>query len=211
MSPATARSARKRDAILEAAKQAFLGHGFAAANLDDIAAAASASKVTIYSHFNSKENLFTCVLQQVIAAHSVGGPPLDPAVDSSELHSVLTAIGIDLIETVLDEEVLALRRIMIAEQPRHPAFADLWRRTTVVAATDSLTDYFAALQVRGTIADTDPRAVASQFLWMLIGDAIDSVLLGGATRPPEAQTIAEATATTIVRAYAVPPRRVSAV
>ena len=152
MPSATARSARKRDAILEAAKLAFLRHGFAAANLDDIAAAAEVSKVTIYSHFNSKEKLFTSVLDWVIAGRSTGGPPLDPTVDVSELHDALTAIGVDLVQTALDPEVLALRRIMIAEQPRHPLFAELWRRTTVVAATDSLIDYFAAMQRRGTIA-----------------------------------------------------------
>lgn len=204
MPSATARSARKRDAILEAAKLAFLRHGFAAANLDDIAAAAEVSKVTIYSHFNSKEKLFTSVLDWVIAGRSTGGPPLDPTVDVSELHDALTAIGVDLVQTALDPEVLALRRIMIAEQPRHPLFAELWRRTTVVAATDSLIDYFAAMQRRGTITDAEPHAVASQFLWMLIGDPIDSGLLFGVSRLPEARDIAAAVATTIVRAYEMP-------
>lgn len=206
MPTATVRSVHKRDAILRAARDAFLRDGFAAGNLDDIAAAAKVSKVTIYSHFGSKENLFTSVLEWVIAARSTGGPPLDPGIDPSRLRAALTAIGLDVVQTVRSKEVVALRRVLIAEQPRHPSFAEAWRRATTVATTAALGDYFAGLQQRGAISDdADAGVVASQFLWMLIGDSLDAGLLGGAPRPPGARATAQDAATTILRAYGTQP------
>lgn len=48
----------KRAAILDAAKAMFTQHGFAGASMDQIAAEAGVSKLTVYSHFGDKETLF---------------------------------------------------------------------------------------------------------------------------------------------------------
>src|SRR6478672_3702293 len=48
----------KGAAILEAAKRLFLSQGFEAISMDQIAAEAGVSKLTVYSHFGDKETLF---------------------------------------------------------------------------------------------------------------------------------------------------------
>ena len=48
----------KRAAILDAAKAMFTELGFEGASMDQIAAAAGVSKLTVYSHFGDKEALF---------------------------------------------------------------------------------------------------------------------------------------------------------
>lgn len=48
----------KRAAILEAAKQMFTAHGYDGASMDQIAAEAGVSKLTVYSHFGDKMTLF---------------------------------------------------------------------------------------------------------------------------------------------------------
>jgi len=48
----------KRAAILDAAKAMFTELGFERASMDQIAAAAGVSKLTVYSHFGDKEALF---------------------------------------------------------------------------------------------------------------------------------------------------------
>ena len=76
--------------------------------------------MTIYSHFGSKEGLFIQVLEQVIAERSTDTPSLDGDVDEAELVDTLMAIAVDLVETVQDPEVVGLRRVLVAEQPRRP-------------------------------------------------------------------------------------------
>lgn len=53
----------KRAAILEAAKQMFTQGGFDGASMDQIAAAAGVSKLTVYSHYGDKEALFIAVVK----------------------------------------------------------------------------------------------------------------------------------------------------
>lgn len=53
----------KRAAILEAAKQMFTQHGFDGVSMDQIAAAAGVSKLTVYSHYGDKEALFVAVVK----------------------------------------------------------------------------------------------------------------------------------------------------
>ena len=53
----------KRGAILEAALQVFARHGYAAARMSDIAAAAGVGKGTVYLYFSSKEDLLMGVFE----------------------------------------------------------------------------------------------------------------------------------------------------
>lgn len=54
-------SARSR--ILEAARGAFISHGYAGANMRDIAREAEVSMGGLYHYFSNKEELFRCLLQ----------------------------------------------------------------------------------------------------------------------------------------------------
>jgi TetR/AcrR family transcriptional repressor of mexJK operon len=194
-------SQRKSRAVLGAAKRSFLERGFTATNLDEVASAAGVSKMTIYSHFGSKERLFIAVLEAVIAERSGSGPALDADIDEAGLDEALTAIAADLVETVQDAEVVGLRRVLVAEQPRQPGLASAWRRSTVLAAVDALADYFGALQRRGLLAEVDPTVLATQFLWMLIGDPLDARLLDPQAPRPAADAQAQEVVRTVLSAY----------
>ncbi len=58
-SPGRPKDLAKRAAILEAAERLFLQHGFEGVSMDQIAATAEVSKLTVYSHFGDKDTLFT--------------------------------------------------------------------------------------------------------------------------------------------------------
>jgi TetR/AcrR family transcriptional repressor of mexJK operon len=58
LAPGRPKDLAKRAAILDAAKQMFTQHGFDGVSMDQIAAAAGVSKLTVYSHFGDKEALF---------------------------------------------------------------------------------------------------------------------------------------------------------
>jgi AcrR family transcriptional regulator len=53
----------KRAAILAAAKSLFIRNAFAGTSMDAIAADAGVSKLTVYSHFGDKDNLFREVIR----------------------------------------------------------------------------------------------------------------------------------------------------
>jgi AcrR family transcriptional regulator len=55
-------------AILRAAGELFTARGFAATSIDDIAGRASVAKGAVYHHFESKEQIFARVFEQMTAA-----------------------------------------------------------------------------------------------------------------------------------------------
>lgn len=54
----------KRQLILQAAKVLFLKNGFHGSSMNQIAKSAGVTKLTVYNHFQDKENLFTCAIAQ---------------------------------------------------------------------------------------------------------------------------------------------------
>src|SRR5215218_9260655 len=54
----------KPRAILDAAAELFLTHGFAAVSMDAVAHQASVSKATLYAHFPGKDALFAAMLAE---------------------------------------------------------------------------------------------------------------------------------------------------
>ena len=73
--PAGLRAERKRRAIVAAAREIFVRRGYDA-GMDLIAEAAGVSKVTIYNHFGSKEQLFTEVIGEAFEQAVAGAPDL---------------------------------------------------------------------------------------------------------------------------------------
>jgi AcrR family transcriptional regulator len=57
--------AARPEAILRGAARAFARAGYAATSMEDIAAASGITKLIVYRHFDSKEELYRAVLQRV--------------------------------------------------------------------------------------------------------------------------------------------------
>jgi TetR/AcrR family transcriptional regulator, mexJK operon transcriptional repressor len=64
--PGRPKDMEKRAAILEAAKALFVRNAFAGTSMDAVAAEAGVSKLTVYSHFGDKDNLFREVIRAQI-------------------------------------------------------------------------------------------------------------------------------------------------
>jgi AcrR family transcriptional regulator len=57
--------AERQEAILRGAAQAFARSGYAATSMEDVAAASGITKLIVYRHFDSKEELYRAVLERV--------------------------------------------------------------------------------------------------------------------------------------------------
>ena len=77
-SPGRPKDLAKRAAILQAAEHMFLQHGFEGVSMDQIAAAAGVSKLTVYSHFGDKDALFT-EAAKAWCEHQMPGSVFEPA------------------------------------------------------------------------------------------------------------------------------------
>src|SRR6478735_8059327 len=61
--PGRPKDAGQGAAILETAKRLFLSQGYEGVSMDQIAAEAGVSKLTVYSHFGDKEALFAAAVR----------------------------------------------------------------------------------------------------------------------------------------------------
>jgi len=160
-------SAQKVDAIFAGAMQEFLAHGYAAATMDRVTAAAGVSKTTVYNYFQDKESLFTALVERLAKENFCEAfSPQDAQFLQGEPHIVLRRIGINIIEQINHQpELLSLVRLIIGESGRFPSLAQVFISNVDKPLLELLVQYFAAhpeLQLH------DPEVTARIFLGTLI-------------------------------------------
>lgn len=196
--------------IAKAATAVFLRDGYAAASMDEVAAVAEVSKQTVYHHFGSKEQLFLAVIQQSIngvldeffAALETSFP------GSGDLEGDLTRLGRILLTKVLDPELMALRRLVIAEVGRFPQLGRGWYESGPGALIATLADSLRVLADRGELTIDDPTAAASDYNWLVVSRPQNMVIFGirDAFTPAEIDSFVRAAVKVFVRAYSSEPR-----
>src|SRR3954468_12683452 len=184
-------SQAKRQAILEAATEAFLHSGYAA-SVDEIAATAGVGKQTVYRHFHDKQGLF---LAAVAAARAtpVDQPARTPATGAPL--ETLTHLGEQILAAALSPTVAALHRLTIAEIANHPELSTHWPDGAEPFIDHQLAAYFRHCDETGSLTVPDPARTARQFAYLLITEGRVASAYG--TRrltPPQRQRIAAETA-----------------
>jgi AcrR family transcriptional regulator len=123
-----ARSAERRQAIIDAALVEFSAKGFAAARLEDIAAQAGVGKGTIYLYFADKEQLFQELIRtSIVPILGQLGPP-GPGASAREM---LERFAEMFIEQVYQTRRADIIRLVIAEGARFPSLAEFYYREVV--------------------------------------------------------------------------------
>lgn len=111
-------SQRKRDAVLEAAAEAFRSNGYQETSMDRVAEMAQVSKRTVYKHFPSKEDLFRAIAHElVLQQHYSLEADYRP---KQRLRSQLIRIATQEVELFSSEEYLATSRVLLGEALRSP-------------------------------------------------------------------------------------------
>ncbi|OKJ67146.1 TetR/AcrR family transcriptional regulator [Streptomyces sp. CB02261] len=179
--PTGARAARKRQAVVRAARDLFLREGFGV-GMDAIAAEAGVSKVTVYNHFGSKEALFTAVvagaLDEPLADRGAadgatgGGPDLARLLDSEGpdgLRAALTEAGRAWGRAVRDDaEGRALRTLVATELHRFPELGRAWRAHGPAGHHPEVADALRALADRGRLDIPDLEVAVLQLYSLLV-------------------------------------------
>ena len=174
--PGRPKDLAKRAAILDAAKRLFVLQGFDGVSMDQIAAEAGVSKLTVYSHFADKDGLFA----EAVRAHCEQGMPtrLFEPHPGVPLRERLTDIGEAFFAMIMTPEAIAGHRILCSPQitgSHMPAM--FWE-----AGPQRVQNGFTALLERriaaGELEIEDPARAASQFFTLLKGEPHAQAVFG---------------------------------
>ncbi|WCM28928.1 TetR/AcrR family transcriptional regulator [Sphingomonas sp. QA11] len=184
----TSRSERKRKAILDAATDIFLHHGYLGSSMDEVAARAAVSKQTVYKHFSSKEALFVAIVSDMTGA---AGDKVQREIadlgEQDDPERQLLAYAERQLTLVLTPRLMQLRRLVIGEAGRFPELGRALQEGGPGRAVAGLTSALARWTERGLLAIGDPQAAASHFNWLIMGEPVNrAMFLGDAAIPDPA-------------------------
>ena len=173
--------AETRDIIYEAARHVFADKGFAATSMEAIARAAGVSTKTVYRLIENKAVLFEQMVRQRIDRF-VNAVNLS----ACENRNFEVALGDALIvcgELVLDREVIAIQRMILAESDAFPEMAESFYEYAMRRTVSALGDWLKLQEGRGLIALDDPDEAAGMLLGMLIFEPQRAVWFGHRAAP----------------------------
>ncbi len=191
--------------IMEAARSHFDGHGFERASVDAIAAEAGVSKMTIYSHFASKEGLFEAVIRDR-TDRVVGGLAGVEALDPKQPRKALLAIGEQFLTLAREEATLGqFRSVYGAAGTQREACRAFYRQGADRLIGD-LAAYLRRADAQGTLNIRRPRQAADLFLAMFLGDGhIRGLLMLDMPDARENSALLREAVRVFIAAYANPP------
>lgn len=151
--------------ILEASLELFSVQGFEATSISQIANAVGIRKASLYSHFESKQEILDTLVSQVLTQYGE--------------HSVLTARGshalpqtADGLVALVQEQMRYLlhdpalsraRKMLVIEQFQNQELARLQTKKNYTDVLQHFTGLMSALIGRGILAEGDAQLMAAQF------------------------------------------------
>jgi TetR/AcrR family transcriptional repressor of mexJK operon len=200
--PGRPKDLSKRQAILDAARQMFTAQGFDGASMDQIAAAAGVSKLTVYSHFGDKETLFAAVVKSYCESQLPDA--LFEAAPGTPLRERLLEIARAFFAMICASEAVAGHRILCSPQIAGSSLPRLFWES----GPRRVQAGFAALLERriaaGELAIDDVPRAASQFFTLLKGEPHAQLVFGccEAADPATVEAHLAASVDLFLRAYA---------
>ncbi|QLC74142.1 TetR/AcrR family transcriptional regulator [Pseudomonas sp. LPB0260] len=174
--PGRPKDLAKRQAILDAAKNLFLRHGYDGSSMDAIAAEAGVSKLTVYSHFTDKETLFS----EAVKAKCQEQLPelLFELADDAPLESVLLNIARGFHALINSRESIELHRVMVSLGAQDPKLSRVFYEAGPQRVLQEMEHLLRQAQRAGKLRIDDPLEAADQFFCLVKGGANFRLLIG---------------------------------
>lgn len=202
--PGRPKDLAKREAILDAAKRLFVQMGFDAVSMDQIAAGAGVSKLTVYSHFGDKESLFAAAVE----SHCEQGMPASLLEDRPQMpvRERLMEIGTAFYAMIASPEAIAGHRVLCSPQLANTHLPQLFWDSGPRRVQDRFATLLAARAAAGELDVPDAALASSQFFTLLKGEPHARMVFGcGCAGEPHLAPAAHVTACVdmFLRAYGV--------
>ena len=150
-----------KERILAAALDLFSQNGYAGTNIRELSASLGLVKSSLYKHFESKEEIWNSLLDEMIAYYGArfGSPEhLPPVPDSLEGLVTMTMKMADF--TIHDERVVKTRKLLTIEQFRDERARALATKHFLTGLKDMFTPIFAGMMDKGLLRRDDPAMLA---------------------------------------------------
>jgi TetR/AcrR family transcriptional repressor of mexJK operon len=186
------RSERRRQAIIQAATEVFLRHGYLGATTDEVAARASVSKQTLYKHFDGKQHLFAEIILEttVQVVDGLSDAVAGTLQDAQDARKALRDLADGFLRGLLQPDVLRLRRLVIAEADRFPDIGRAWFERGFDRTLVILGEAMRRLAERGLLRNlSDPTLAAYQFAGLVLYQPMNQVMFAGTDALPSADKL----------------------
>jgi TetR/AcrR family transcriptional repressor of mexJK operon len=165
--PGRPKSLAKRDAILKAARDLLLEHGYGQTSMEMVAAAAGVGKPTVYNHFGSKEELFEAIIavrRQAVMERIRGlqTPTDDPRAD-------LEQFAVEFQNAVLHPNSRLWDRLVISEAGRQPELARTLFKAGPAKVFAVIQSYIETQDDAGRLCVDDAALAADHLIGLLAG------------------------------------------
>jgi len=188
----------KQQAILDAAAQAFFNHGYSAASIEGIAAAAGVSKVTVYKHFAGKPALFAAAVERECAGMR---RLLDFAEEGGPIEVRLLTFAQAMHDFLTQPKIIQFDRRIAAETERDPEPGRMFLDAGPKRLLRALAEMLARADRRGELRVEDPLLAAEQLSGMIKGAAHMEHRFGGEVDEARARRRVEAAVALFMRGY----------
>ena len=150
-----------KERILAAALEMFSQKGYDGTNIRELTASLGMVKSSMYKHFESKEDIWNALLDEMIAYYGErfgSQERLPPVPDSLEELVSMTMRMVNF--TVHDEKVVMTRKLLTIEQFRDGRARELATRHFLTGLTGMFTHLFSGMMDKGLLRRDDPAMLA---------------------------------------------------
>jgi len=157
----------KRHAIVEAASRRFFDDGYAATSIEQVAADAGVSKVTIYNHFGDKRALFGAAVE--LECEKMRGYFSIEETPAGSIRDRLTRIGQAMSAFLSRPEMIKFDRRIAAETEVDPTIGHAFLKAGPWRMREDFTAFLSAAHERGELNIAEPNLAAEQFVALCKG------------------------------------------
>lgn len=174
--PGRPKDVEKGAAILDAAKRLFVEQGYEGVSMDQIAAEAGVSKLTVYSHFGDKETLFAAAAK----AYCEQQLPLSLFADCGDLplRDCLMQIARAFYAMVSAPEAVAGHRILCTPQMADSPVPQMFWESGPKRIQQAFGELLERRNAAGEVLIEDIPRAASQFFTLLKGEPHAQLVFG---------------------------------
>ncbi len=141
--------------IIEAALELFVANGFSATRLDEVAKLAGVSKGTVYLYFDSKEDLFRAVVQQIIIPEIEKAEQKAAQFQGSQ-RDLLMMLMMTWWNIIGKTRLAGIPKLMISEAANFPELAEFYLEKVVSRARNIIKKGIAVGIQTGEFKPSDP-------------------------------------------------------